>query len=139
LYDKVALTPKSDGTMAAAFPSQQAPYLQPTKIEAVIPAIAPPLYAPLDDHDDGGPAVSWHLVSRLLCYDAGMTLYILVVIAWGIWQTTSVTAIIGLVGPNDDGGSCGSFKWWIVASTMLGWLYTMVVFCVFGCSFVCSR
>jgi hypothetical protein len=101
--------------------------------------MVPPLYALLDDHDDDGPAMSWRLMSRVLGYEAVVALYVLVVIAWVIWQTNSVTVIIGLVRSNDDGGSCGSFKWWIVTSTILGWLYTMVVFCVFGCSFVFSR
>jgi hypothetical protein len=138
LYNKVASTTKSDSTIAA--PSQQATYVQPIKVEAVVPAVASPSYGRMaDDHDDDGPAMSWHRLSRVLCYDAGVALYILVVITWVIWQTIGITALIGLAGSEDEGGSCRYVKRWIVSSTMCGWIYMMVVFCAFGCSLICLR
>lgn len=76
-------------------------------------------------------------LSRVLCYDAGVALYILAALLWVGWQTLGM-AVIFRVGGNFEDDVC-HVKRRIFLSLTCGWLYAMLVSVTFASSFLCVR
>jgi hypothetical protein len=92
---------------------------------------------------------SWYRLKQVLCYDGWVAVYIVLAVAWVIWQSVGVAAFLAAGGGGGDaggdaaaagdGGACGDLKKWIGWSIALGFLYMCLVFVSFGCSLICLR
>jgi hypothetical protein len=97
---------------------------------------------------DGSSATAANSVQRLgqvMCYDAGVAVYIIICCAWMVWQSIGVSTVLfggsSSSDDNDDGGDeiCGEAGKWMVYSIICGFLYLMLVCFAFGCSILCLR
>jgi hypothetical protein len=78
-----------------------------------------------------------HRLSRVLCYDAGVAIYIMVALLWVVWQTLGMAVIFRAGGDFED-DTC-HVKRRIFLSLTCGWLYAMLVSVSFASSFLCVR
>jgi hypothetical protein len=76
-------------------------------------------------------------LSRVLCYDAGVAIYILAALAWVAWQTLGM-AMIFRVGGDFSNDVC-HVKRRIFLSLTCSWLYAMLVSVTFASSFLFLR
>eukprot|EP00522_Entomoneis_paludosa_P011521 CAMPEP_0172455388 /NCGR_PEP_ID=MMETSP1065-20121228/12043_1 /TAXON_ID=265537 /ORGANISM="Amphiprora paludosa, Strain CCMP125" /LENGTH=282 /DNA_ID=CAMNT_0013207849 /DNA_START=29 /DNA_END=877 /DNA_ORIENTATION=+ len=85
-----------------------------------------------------GEANSVQRLKQLFCYDAVMAVYILAAIFWCVWQSVGISQAL----VSDDGQAsdlCDSVENWSSLSIMCGFLYAMLVFVAFCCSFMCLK
>lgn len=96
----------------------------------------------------GGPgessATAANSVQRLgqvMCYDAGVAVYIIICCAWMVWQSIGVSRVLFGGSSDDDDGDdvCGDMEKWMVFSVICGFVYLMLVCFAFGCSILCLR
>jgi hypothetical protein len=87
-----------------------------------------------------GRANSVPRLVQVLCYDAGVAIYIVIFVAWTIWIAIGSSHIFGNVGVDEwSGPACGNAGKWVRNSVILGWIYMWLVFCSFCCSLICVR
>ncbi|KAL7569670.1 hypothetical protein ACA910_008324 [Epithemia clementina (nom. ined.)] len=86
---------------------------------------------------ENGSAYSWQRLKQVLCYDMVVAIYIVGAIFWLIWQSMGVQQALNSGGEN--GELCESIHRWISLSIMCGFIYSMLVFIAFSCSFLCIR
>jgi len=84
---------------------------------------------------------TWARMIQVIGYDIGVALYIVVFLAWLVWQSIGVSRILGgdFDGYDGNGGACGRVHSWATNSLVLGWMYMMVVCASFCCSLCCLR
>ena len=79
-------------------------------------------------------------IGKVLCYDPGTALYLFVAIVWVVWQSVGVALAVQLATNNDAYVTqCDTIKYWVVLSTIGGFIYIMLVLFAFGCSLLCLR
>jgi hypothetical protein len=80
-------------------------------------------------------------LGQIMCYDAGVAVYIIICCAWMVWQSIGVsTVLFGGSSDDDDADDvCGEMDKWMVFSLICGFLYLMLVCFAFGCSILCLR
>jgi hypothetical protein len=93
---------------------------------------------------DAGSDTAANSVQRLgqvMCYDAGVAVYIVISCAWMVWQSIGISRVLFGGSSGDDGGDdvCGEMEKWMVFSIICGFLYLMLVCFAFGCSILCLR
>jgi hypothetical protein len=92
-----------------------------------------------------GSANSVQRLGQVLCYDAGVAVYIIIFCAWMVWQSIGMSTVLFGGSGNDDGDDgddedvCGQVEKWMVFSIICGFLYLMLVCFAFGCSILCLR
>lgn len=92
--------------------------------------------------DDDGEANSFQRLGKVMCYDAGVAIYILVAVGWLVWQSVGFMEVVSSGGNNGNDGENGidcPLVEWITMSLACGMIYCMVVCVVFSCSFLCMR
>lgn len=77
---------------------------------------------------------SLHRLGQVMCYDVGVAAYIIVFLAWVVWQSMGIGAVIG-----GEMGDCEDVQKWATNSLILGWVYMMIVASAFCCSMLCLR
>ena len=90
-------------------------------------------------NDEGGASVAGSMkrMGHVMCHDVGVAIYMLVFAFWCVWQMFGVASLAKVKDEEND-GSCDAGAW-IITSLVCGFLYTGLVFCAFGCSFICLR
>lgn len=79
-------------------------------------------------------------LGQVMCYDAGVAVYIIVFCAWMVWQSIGMSKVLfGGGDGGDDEDVCEQVEKWVVHSVVCGVLYLMLVCCAFGCSALCLR
>jgi hypothetical protein len=92
-----------------------------------------------------GSANSVQRLGQVLCYDAGVAVYIIIFCAWMVWQSIGMSTVLFGGSGSDDGDDgddedvCGQVEKWMVFSIICGFLYLMLVCFAFGCSILCLR
>jgi len=91
------------------------------------------------DRSSGGAASSWNRTWRIMCYDVGVAIYIVVFLAWVCYQSVGLSRVVG--GGYDGGGGngCDNVGRWMTNSLILGWVFMMLVCTSFCCSLICLR
>ena len=85
-----------------------------------------------------GEANSWQRLKQVLCYDTGVALYIVATLLWLVWQSVGISQV--LFGKEDsDDYRCENIEKRTVLSILCGFLYIMLVFVTFACSFACLK
>lgn len=85
---------------------------------------------------ENGEAKSWQRLSQVLCYDAGVAVYIVIAVMWIVWQSMGFSqALFG----EDPIEACAKIGSWQLYEIVLGFIYMMLVGCAFACSFICLR
>jgi hypothetical protein len=91
----------------------------------------------------GSAANSVQRLGQVLCYDAGVAVYIIICCAWMVWQSIGMSRVLFGGSSSDDDGDeediCGEMEKWMVFSIICGFLYLMLVCFAFGCSILCLR
>ena len=87
-----------------------------------------------------GQANSFQRLKQVFCYDMGVAIYILVIIFWFIWQSVGISAVL-FANSNDDSDNyvCENIEKRTILSILCGFLYIMLVFVTFACSFICLK
>jgi hypothetical protein len=132
-----------DGSMGTPYQAVEA---QPVSMMDRLSATAPPANynynssnASFDTYRVNGGPNSFHRLGRVLCYDAGVAVYIIIVIIWMFWQSTGVLKLFGSVGGDNGNENCYQTENWQMYSITLGFLWMMLVCCAFSCSLLCLR
>ena len=81
-------------------------------------------------------ASSMRRLKHVMCYDAGVAIYILVFVFWMFWQTAGLKSAMSM---NEEDESCDQVGQWVVWSMICGFLYMMMVCVAFACSLLCLR
>jgi hypothetical protein len=84
-------------------------------------------------NDDFSPSNSWGRIHHIMCYDKGVALYIIVVIAWIFYLTVGIAKFL-----TQEGG-CGEVSNRMLVSVFSGWIYMSIVGCAFLCSMCCMK
>lgn len=85
-----------------------------------------------------GQANSVQRLKQVFCYDIGVALYIIAMVFWLIWQSVGISQV--LFGNEDnDSYVCENIEKRTILSILCGFLYIMLVFVTFACSFCCLR
>ena len=88
--------------------------------------------------EEGTMAGSLKRMGHVMCHDVGVAIYILAAAFWCFWQLFGVASLAKANDQENKDGSCNAGEW-IITSLVCGFLYTVLVFCAFGCSFFCLR
>lgn len=94
--------------------------------------------ATTEDSPEGGHPNTMKRMSKVLCYDAGVAIYILFALGWLLWQTIGVSK--AFVDNDEEGeqGVCDTQQW-IFLSLTCAVMYASLVCVVFACSLLCLR
>lgn len=85
-----------------------------------------------------GEAGSFQRLKQVFCYDIGVAVYILAVIFWFVWQSVGISQVL-FGNENDDNYLCENIEKRTILSILCGFLYIMLVFVTFACSFLCLK
>jgi hypothetical protein len=87
-----------------------------------------------------GAANSFQRLSRVLCYDPGVALYIVAAVVWLLWLTVGMSKVF-VIGENGNGDNalCESTHKWILMSLTCATVYCSLVCFAFSCSLICMR
>lgn len=86
-----------------------------------------------------GEANSWQRLKQVFCYDIGVAVYMVAILFWLTWQSVGISQVLFRNDDNEDNYLCESMEKRTVLSILCGFLYIMLVFVTFACSFVCLK
>ena len=85
-----------------------------------------------------GEANSVQRLKQVFCYDIGVAVYIIAMLFWLIWQSVGISQVL-FGKDNTDSYVCETIEKRTILSILCGFLYIMLVFVTFSCSFCCLR
>lgn len=86
-----------------------------------------------------GEANSVQRLGKVMCYDAGVAIYIIIFCGWIVWQSIGISKVLFGGEQGDDEDTCSEVHQHMLASITCGFLYLMLVCFFFGCSLICLR
>jgi hypothetical protein len=86
-----------------------------------------------------GEANSIQRLGQVMCYDAGVAVYIVVFFAWMVWQSIGMSQVLFAGDNGDEDDVCDEMNKHMVFAIICGFLYLLLVCFAFGCSVLCLR